>query len=110
MEEWWLLDRSKMKVDDDGHCAKPLARHNRQVAYFNTLFAGTEARLVLNDIREMCYSSGNIELISLYAMICNIAGRTRETELAAIAAEAKAIEFQSVEEITEGDHINAGNN
>ena len=99
-DEWWLLDRSEMEVKDDGRCANPLARHNRQVAYFNTLFAETESRLVLNDIREICYSSDNVELISFYAAICNIAGRTRETELAAIAAEAEAIKFQSVEEIT----------
>ena len=100
MDEWWLLEPSEMEVDDDDRCAKPLARHNRQVAYFNTLFAETESRLVLNDIREICYSSDNVELISLYKTICNIAGRTRETELAAIAAEAEAIKFQSVEEIT----------
>ena len=100
MDEWWLLEPSEMEVDDDGRCAKPLARHNRQVAFFNTLFAETESRLVLNYIREMCYSSGNVELIAFYMMICNIAGRTRETELAAIAAEAEAIKFQSVEEIT----------
>lgn len=47
---------------------------------------------VLNDIREICYASGKIELIELYDLIRNNAGRTRYTEQAMIEAEARAIE------------------
>ena len=92
MSDWWLLDDIEIEKD-------LLAKHNRQTAFFNVLYATDEGRLVLNTIREMCYASNNIDLITLYYRIRNIAGRTRETELSMIAAEAEAIQFQTAEEI-----------
>jgi len=92
MSDWWLLDDIDIEKD-------LLAKHNRQVVFYNVLYATEEGRLFLNTIREMCYARDNLELIALYNRIRNIAGRTRETELSMIAAEAEAIQFQTAEEI-----------
>ena len=92
MSDWWLLDDIEIEKD-------LLAKHNRQVAFYNVLYSTDEGRLFLNTLREMCYARDNLELIALYNRIRNIAGRTRETELSMIAAEAEAIQFQTADEI-----------
>lgn len=98
MEKWWLLSQEEISHDHK-------ARVARQQAYFIFLYGSVESRIVTNDIRELCYSSGNIELIELYNLIRNIAGRTRLTELAMINAEADAIvtEEDIIEEEAEED-------
>ena len=94
MSEWWLQTEQEIQSD-------PIARHNRQVAVHRVLYSTEEGRLVLNMIRELCYESGNVEMIALYDTIRNIAGRTRLTELVMIEAEAKAIVFDPEDEIVE---------
>jgi hypothetical protein len=85
MGAWWLLSPEQLALDEN-------ARLDKQQAYFTTFYGGSDNMQVLNDIREICYASGKIELIELYDLIRNNAGRTRYTEQAMIEAEARAIE------------------
>ncbi len=89
--KWWLLSSEELQEDQDAQLAK-------QNAYFEVFYSSANGREVLNDIRELCYSSNNVELISMYNTIRNCAGRTRLTELNMIEAEAKAIVFEHSEE------------
>ena len=91
MEGWWLLSPEELADNYEARLAK-------QQAYHNFLFGSTECQVVTNDIRELCFSSGKVELIEFYNLLRNNAGRTRITELAMIKAEAKAIEPEEQEQ------------
>ena len=82
--EWWLLASEELEADEDARLAK-------QQAYFATFYGGIDNMHVLNDIREICFSSGKASLIEFYCELRRSAGRTRVTELAMIEAEAEAI-------------------
>jgi hypothetical protein len=84
MKQWWQMTDEELAADKN-------ARRAKRIAYYNTFFGTDDGRDVLNDIRETCFNSQNIELICLYLNIRNNAGRTRETEKAMIDAEAQAI-------------------
>lgn len=85
MTPWYELSEEELEHDEQ-------ARLEKQQAYLHTFYDELENREVLNDIREICYSSGKIELIELYCLIRKNAGRTNDTELAMIEAEGLAIE------------------
>jgi hypothetical protein len=75
--EWW----QKTELDDEDRLA-------RKLAYWNTLFGTDDGINVLLDIKDICYASDKMEL---YYEILRRAGRSTESQKAALEAEGQAI-------------------